>query len=52
MTATDAIRSRIRDNETNTIKGDMRVGAKFGAHTLDSHTAKLFKQGLISYEER
>ena len=51
MTATDAIRSRIRDNKTNMIKSDLQTGAKFGMTTLDASLTKLFEQGLISYED-
>ena len=51
MTTTDAIRSRIRDNQTNMIKSDMQTGAKFGMTTLDTSLTNLFKQNLISYEE-
>ena len=51
MTATDAIRSRIRDNKTNMIRSDLQTGAKFGMTTLDASLMTLFQQGQISYED-
>ncbi len=49
MICTPGIRALIRDNKTYRITSDIQTGAKFGMNTLDSHLARLYEEGKISY---
>jgi len=51
MTATPAIRSLIREKKVHQIYGAIGVGAPQGMMTMNQSLNRLYKRGLISYEE-
>ncbi|MGI6703399.1 MAG: type IV pilus twitching motility protein PilT [Clostridia bacterium] len=50
MIATPAIKNLIREGKTHQIVTSMQTGGKYGMQTLDAALAKLYKDGVISYE--
>ncbi len=46
-----AIASHIRENKTFRINSDLQTGAKHGMFTMDSYLAKLYVDGVISYQD-
>lgn len=51
MTATPAIRNLIREGKTHQINSIIQTSAKNGMLTMDASLVKLYKSGVISYEE-
>ena len=51
MIAIPAIQSLIREKKTFRIASFIQTGGKHGMMTLDDHLVKLYKQGIISYDE-
>jgi twitching motility protein PilU len=51
MLGTLTIRELIQKGEMHEIKGIMEKSEELGMQTFDSHLFKLYKQGIISYEE-
>jgi len=51
MIATPAIRSLIRDSKVHQIYGTIGIGALQGMMTMNQSLNRLYKRGLISYEE-
>lgn len=50
MVNTPAIANLIRESKTAQIYSAIQMGAALGMQTLESHLAKLVKDGLVSYE--
>jgi twitching motility protein PilU len=51
MLGTLTIRELIQKGEMHELKGIMEKSEELGMQTFDSHLFKLYKQGIISYEE-
>ncbi len=51
MTATQAIRSLIREGKTHQIYSDIQAGGEHGMISLDQYLLGLLKQRLISYDD-
>ena len=51
MINTPAIATHIRENKTFRITSDLQTGAKFGMYTMDTNLAKLYVDGMISYQD-
>ena len=50
MTGTDAVLNLIRENKTHQLSSAMQTGSRDGMNTLNSHLAKLVKEGKIGFD--
>ncbi|MAG59949.1 type IV pili twitching motility protein PilT [Candidatus Woesebacteria bacterium] len=51
LTATDAVRTTVREGKTHLIDNIIRTSTEFGMMTLETTLAGFVKQGLVSFEE-
>lgn len=51
MVCTPAIRSAIRESKTHQIFTAIQTGARMGMTTMDQYLKKLYREGLVDYEE-
>ncbi len=51
MVATPAIRNLIREKKTYRVLSEMQTGVKYGMETMDQSLLKLYKKGVIAYED-
>nr|WP_269467435.1 type IV pilus twitching motility protein PilT [Anoxybacter fermentans] len=51
MVATPAIRNLIRENKAHQIYSVIQTGARFGMQTMDNCLIRLYRDGIISFED-